>query len=127
MNAMKKSGIRLIIIGICLPLVALPFMSSDAKGKGFWENFYRIGIQLKKGNESGMQSPSDEITKTENIKFDTSNLTKMVPKRIPLRFFLVAGLILFYLGLVRIIRSKEPPLRTLAEVQAEERDKPDQS
>ncbi len=126
MNAMKKSGIRLIIIGICLPLIALPFMSTGAsKPVGFWESFYRMGIQLKKGNESGMESPAAEVTRTENINFDTSNLSKMVPKRIPLRFFLAAALILFYLGVVRIIKSKEPPLRSLSEIEAGDMNKPD--
>jgi len=106
MDKRKKTGIILIIVGLCIPLLALPFVSGYSKDKGIIDNFYKIGIQIRKdtegnaGNE-GFANPNRDITGK------SPNFSKLIPKRIPLRFFLVITLIFLYMGIVRIA----PPAR----------------
>jgi len=99
----KKMGILLIFIAVCIPLIVLPFLSGSSKDKGIVDYVYKAGIAIKKEQPGGDESPSP-ITpgKTEEkIKF-----SRLVPKRIPFRFFLAATLILLYMGIIRIDRSR---------------------
>jgi hypothetical protein len=104
MNQRKKSGIIFIIVGICIPLLALPFVSGYSKELGFFDNFYKIGIQIKKA--SPPKSGSDPLAHLDGDQ-GKSKLSILIPKRIPFRFFLVVTLIFFYIGIVRIA----PPRR----------------
>jgi hypothetical protein len=103
MDRQRRVGIIIIIVGICIPLITLPFLSGYGKDKGIFENLYRVGIELRKdpqGN-AGNQSSSN-IEKPDG---KTPAFSRLIPKRIPFRFFLVITLILFYIGIVRINAS----------------------
>ena len=99
-----KIGILFIILGVAIPLATLPFLSGYAKEKGIVENLYEAGIQIKqdsKGDTVSMPTESRrKITRT------TPDFTKLIPKRIPFRLFLVFTIILVYMGIVRIDASK---------------------
>ena len=97
MDRRKKKGIILIVIGICIPLMALPFVSGYSKERGFFDNFYKIGIPIRGDSEVSPEGPVIDGTKEK-----PSKLRKLVPKRIPFRFFLVITLVLLYMGIVKI-------------------------
>ena len=48
MDAEKRHGIIIIIIGLLIPLAALPFVSGFSKDKGFYDIFYNAGIDIRK-------------------------------------------------------------------------------
>lgn len=100
MDRRKKTGIVLIIVGLCVPLVALPFVSGYSKEKGIIANFYKIGVPIRKDTEGN--AGNEGFSTFENTHGKRANYSKLVPKRIPLRFFLVITLILLYMGIIRI-------------------------
>jgi hypothetical protein len=102
-NREKKAGMLLIAIGICIPLMMLPFLSSSSKEKGIVDYIYKAGIAIKKENPGGEESPSPINLDEPKAK---ANFSRLVPKRIPFRFFLAATLILLYMGVIRIDRSR---------------------
>jgi hypothetical protein len=80
--------------------MTLPFLSGYAKDKDILENLYQVGIPLKIAKQGdAANQPSGNIQK---INRKTPNFSKLIPKTIPLRFFLVITVILFYMGIVRI-------------------------
>ena len=103
MDREGKFGIILIIIGICIPLMTIPFLSGYSKDKGMLDNLYQAGIELSKGNqgETGNQAP----VKIATPQRKSPDFPKLIPKRIPFRFFLVITVILMYMGIVRIDAS----------------------
>ena len=103
MHRQRRVGIILIIIGICLPLITLPFLSGYSRDRGIFDNLYRVGIDLRKDRQAdvGNQTPS----KLEERERKTPGFSRFIPKRIPFRFFLVITLILLYLGIVKINAS----------------------
>ena len=109
MDKRKKTGIILIVVGICIPLLALPFVSGYSRDKGIIDNFYKIGIQIRKDVE-GNAGNEGFANLDRNIIGKSPNFSKLIPKRIPLRFFLVITLIFLYMGIVRIAppRKDEP-------------------
>jgi hypothetical protein len=100
MNPRKRTGIILIIAGLCFPLLALPFVSGYSKEKGIIANFYKIGIQIGKDSEGN--AGNEGFGSLDNIKGKSPKYSKLIPKRIPFRFFLVITLILLYMGITRI-------------------------
>jgi hypothetical protein len=101
----KKIGIILIAIGFCIPLIALPFITGYDKNRGFYDNFYKVGIRIKNNKQS------DKVTQhpqgVGNKKLKTSDIMqKIIPETIQFRFFLVFTVIFIYIGIVRIDRSK---------------------
>ncbi|MDR2017792.1 MAG: hypothetical protein LBQ00_02785 [Syntrophobacterales bacterium] len=100
MDNRKKTGIIFIIIGVCIPLLALPFVSGYSKDKGFIDNFYKIGIQIRGDAESNIGNKG--FANLENIKGKRPKFSKLIPKRIPLRLFFVITLIFLYMGITRI-------------------------
>lgn len=107
MDREKKIGILLIAIGICIPLMAVPFISGYSKDKGILDNLYKAGIAIKKDKPGQEEAPPPiSLDKPDEEGFQFS---KLVPKRIPFRFFLVITLIFFYMGIVRIDRSRHRP------------------
>jgi hypothetical protein len=107
MEQRKKTGIILIIVGICFPLLALPFVSGYSKDKGIIDNFYKIGIQIREDTEGN--AGNEGFANLENIKGKSIKFSKLIPKRIPLRFFLVVTLIFLYMGIVRIAPPRPEP------------------
>jgi hypothetical protein len=107
MNRRKKTGVILIIVGICIPLLALPFVSGYSKEKGVIANFYKIGIQIREDTEGN--AGNEGFSNLENIRGKSIKFSKLIPKRIPLRFFLVITLIFLYMGIVRIAPPRQDP------------------
>ena len=99
----KKVGIILILIGICIPLILLPFLSGSSKDKGIVDYIYKAGIALRKDKQGDEESTSPITLDKPKARISFSRL---IPKRIPFRFFLAATLILFYMGVIRIDRSR---------------------
>ena len=109
MDREKKFGIILIIIGICIPLMTLPFLSGYSKDQGILD-LYRAGIALTKDKqvETGTQTPVKIAAPQRKLP----SFSKLIPTRIPFRFFLVITVVLLYMGIVRIdasIRKKDTP------------------
>lgn len=105
MDREKKIGIILIVIGICIPLAVLPFVSGYSKEKGIFGSLYDAGIPIGKDKQAidqGKDSPSP----SKELEGKTINFSKLVPKRIPFRFSLVFTLIFFYMGIIRIDRAR---------------------
>ena len=99
----KKMGMLLIGIGIFIPLILLPFLSGSSKEKGIVEYVYKAGIAIKHEQSGGEESPSPiSLDKSK----DKISFSRLVPKRIPFRFFLAATLILLYMGVIRIDRAR---------------------
>ena len=104
MDRETKTGIILIILGICIPLATFPYLSGYAKDKGIIENFYQAGIQIKQDTKGDtVNQPSKNIGK---INWRKPNFSKLIPNKIPLRLFLVFTVILVYMGIVRIDSSR---------------------
>ncbi|HBA54678.1 hypothetical protein [Syntrophorhabdus aromaticivorans] len=104
MNHERKIGIICIFIGICVPLIALPFVSGYSKGKGFMYNFLNVGITI---NTEGQSAPANHPPVTpakQNRK--TITYKAFIPKQIPFRWFLAVTAIFFYIGIIRIERSR---------------------
>ena len=100
----KKKGIALIIIGICFPLFALPFVSGFDINKGFMDNFYNTGIRITKNNANSTpdtNKPSVEASKP------SLNPLKMRIDKIPFRFFFVPTIFLIYVAIVMIDRARK--------------------
>ncbi len=105
MDREGKLGVILIIIGICIPLMTLPFLSGYSQDKSILDNLYQAGIELRRGKpvDQGKQDPV--INKKVPLQRKVPNFSKLIPKRIPFRFFLVFTVVLFYMGIVRIDAS----------------------
>lgn len=102
MNDEKKTGILFILAGIFISVAALPFLSGYSRDKDVLTNLYQAGIELRK------EKKDDAVVKTavsEKVHKKTINFSKLIPKRIPFRLFLVITVIFFYLGIVRIDAS----------------------
>jgi hypothetical protein len=104
MNKQKKIGIIFIIIGICVPLIALPFVSGWSDGKGLFDNFYNIGIQIR---EEQIEASDSRAGNTANIKNKKITYSDLIPSKIPFRYFLVVMIILLYIGVVKIDSSRQ--------------------
>ena len=101
----KKKGILLIIIGICIPLFALPFVSGFDMNKGFMDNFYGAGIRITKDRGGAPQKAVAEKPAGDTRKNPLS-LERMRIEVIPFRFFLVPTFILIYIGIAMIDRAR---------------------
>ncbi|OPY74947.1 MAG: hypothetical protein A4E63_00546 [Syntrophorhabdus sp. PtaU1.Bin050] len=104
MNRERKIGILYMFIGICIPLLALPFVSGYSKDKGIMHNFYNVGITV---NIEGRSTPANQSPPTPG-KQNRRTITyrEFIPRLIPLRWFLAATAIFFYMGIIRIERSR---------------------
>ena len=99
MDPEKKIGILFILIAICIPLAAIPFLSGYSKDKGVIANLYGLAIEIKKdeGKDSSGQDAAVEKAPRRTLDF-----SRTIPKRIPFRIFLAFTLIFLYPGIVRI-------------------------
>jgi hypothetical protein len=105
MDPEKRLGIVLIIIGLLIPLAALPFVSGFSRDKGFLGNFYQVGIDIRKGTNDNAPGQPVTNTKETNPKVRIT-WPMLIPHRIPFRFLLVLPVILIYVGVIRIDRSR---------------------
>lgn len=104
----KKRGILLIVVGICIPLFALPFVSGFDKGRGFWDNFYNVGIRITKDTGAAPQGPAavKEDREASKNPLSLDRMKKMRIEVIPFRLFLVPAFILIYIGIVIIDKTR---------------------
>jgi hypothetical protein len=100
MEREKKSGILLIVIGLCIPLAVLPFVTGFSKDKSLYDKLYKSSIELRK-NTAGETGSNSEPGSTK-----ISILWRVIPQSIPFRFFLVPTAILLYIGIVRIDKAR---------------------
>jgi len=103
MEKEKKTGIILIVIGICMPLLSLPFVTGYEQHKGILRNVYETGIPLQRVDpekrEAGIK------TKTEGTKDRGSLIERYTPRMLPLRYILALGVFLIFLGILRIDKA----------------------
>jgi hypothetical protein len=104
MNKQKKIGILLIITGICVPLMALPFVSGWSGEKSFIDNFLDAGIQIREEKTETSNSKAGNITDIKNKKITYSDL---IPSKIPFRLFLAVTVLLGYIGIIKIDSSRQ--------------------
>ncbi len=104
MDNRKKKGILLIVIGICIPLFALPFVSGFDIHKGLMDNFYNTGIRITK--DTGQTAKVDDIPAADNSK-NPLDLKKMRIEKIPLRLFFVPAILLIYIGIAMIANARK--------------------
>lgn len=104
MSSEKKKGILLIVIGICIPLFALPFVSGFDISKGFMDNFYNTGIRITKEAGQSAMSPAKPAAESSKNLLDPK---KMRIERIPYRLFFVPTILLIYIGIVMIDRARK--------------------
>jgi hypothetical protein len=90
MDREKKIGVVLIIVGICFPLILLPFVSGYEKEKGIVQNLFNVRIMLK-----------NEKPVIEKETF-SSSLMKIIPRSLPYRFMLAIGIFFIFTGIVKI-------------------------
>ncbi len=104
MDKVKKKGLILIVIGICMPLLALPFITGFDKQKGIMKNVYETGIPLRKATtekQEAIARPGTERTK------DTGSLIeRFMPQMLPLRYIVALGVFLIFLGILRIDKAR---------------------
>ena len=99
----KKKGILLIVIGICIPLFALPFVSGFDINKGFMDNFYNTGIRITKDTGQPAVSVKDAAPEKSRNPLNPKN---MRIEKIPFRLFLAPTVLLIYIGIIMIERAK---------------------
>ncbi len=85
MDTEKRHGIIIIIIGLLIPLAALPFVSGFSKEKGFYDNFYNVGIDIRKDTNDNALSQPPANTKETNSRVRIT-WSMLIPYRIPFRF-----------------------------------------
>ncbi len=119
MDNQKKAGITLIVIGICIPLMALPFVSGYEKDKGLWNNYYSIGIKIKKDTQGEGSKIADGSTGDQASKKSFFS-DRIIPQRIPFRLFLIPMFILLYIGIVTIDKARSRARKDTANVDNEE-------
>jgi hypothetical protein len=105
MDPEKKRGLILIIIGLIIPLFALPFVSGFSRDKGFKDNFLQTGIALGKHTQDSTAGQPVVNPKDPNAK-PRITYSMLIPRRIPFRFILAPTVILIYIGIIRIDRSR---------------------
>jgi hypothetical protein len=105
MDTEKRNGIIIIIIGLLIPLAALPFVSGFSKDKGFYDIFYNAGIDIRKDTtDKTLGQPATSANETNSKARITWSM--LIPHRIPFRFFLAPMVLLIYIGIIRIDRSR---------------------
>jgi hypothetical protein len=105
MDPEKRIGIILIIIGLLIPLAALPFVTGFSKDKGFYGNLYDVGIDIWKDTNHKTPSQPVKSTNKTNSKIRIT-WSMLIPTRIPFRFILAPTVFLIYIGIIRIDRSR---------------------
>lgn len=103
MKSDRKKGLILIVLGICVPLFALPFLSGFSKDKGFTDNLYSVGIQIRK------EPPAKAAANLQPPEKRKLTYSDVLPRRIQFRFILALGVIFLFAGFMKLERSRERP------------------
>jgi hypothetical protein len=105
MDRESKVGAVLIVIGICIPLAVLPFVSGYSKEKNIFQNLYQVGIAL--GDEKQVDAVKAKSSR------DGFDFRKLVPRKIPFRLVLAATPVFLFAGYMRLDgarrRKREEP------------------
>jgi hypothetical protein len=104
MNREIKVGIFLILIGVCIPLAVLPFVSGYSKGKGVFRNIYGTAIVF--GSEGQNHAPGSQAAPAPEKKTSGFDPSLLVPREIPFRFVLALGVVFVFVGIVRLDRAR---------------------
>lgn len=100
-----RPGITLVAIGVLIPLLLLPLATGYRTGKGFVSNVLAIGIPLGKSTESVSGGPSVGDVRPGNGGNDRKVKVRwgdLVPTALPYRFILALGVLLVFIGIVKI-------------------------
>jgi uncharacterized membrane protein len=104
MDKEKQKGFILIVIGICIPLLSLPFVTGYEQQKGFVRNLYETGIPLQ---EKGREMPEVSTKRqAQEAKNGGSLVERFTPRMLPLRYILALGIFLIFLGILRIDKAR---------------------
>ncbi len=99
-----KQAIIIIIIGICIPLAALPFVTGYDKNKGITDNFYSVGIPITKGKPADQAAQG--ISGQDNAQGASAASKAIPPVKIPFRFFLAVTVVFIFAAIMKIDRAK---------------------
>jgi hypothetical protein len=102
MDNSKKKGILLIIIGLMIPLFALPFVSGFDIKKGFLDNYYNTGIRITKDTGNNVPAAKSPPLGDPNRIPEQKRIDK-----IPFRLFFVPTILLIYIGIVLIDKARK--------------------
>lgn len=105
MDKEKKRGLILIVIGICMPLLSLPFVTGYEQHKGIVRNLYETGIPLQKAGPE--MSETSTKPQAQEAKDKESLIEKLTPQMLPLRYILALGVFLVFVGIVKIDRARK--------------------
>ncbi len=104
MKREKKRGLVLIVIGICIPLLSLPFVTGFDAQKGFMRNVYETGIPLQRDNQGAHEATA--ASNKEGTKETKSLAERFTPRMFPLRYLIALGVFLIFIGIVKIDRAR---------------------
>lgn len=109
-----KQAIIIIIIGLCIPLAALPFVTGYDKTKGITDNFYSVGIPITKGKPA--DPAAQAVTGQDKSPTSTGAPKAIPPMKLPFRLFLAVTVVFFFVAVIKIDRAKRrkkaPPEQT---------------
>jgi hypothetical protein len=88
-----------------IPLASAPFMSGFSRDKGIIDNLYDASIPIRENHPADAINPASGDSDSSKGKTGIQ-WSRLIPKRIPFRFFLVPTLIFSYMGIVRIDRAR---------------------
>lgn len=101
MDRDKKSGILLIIIGLCIPIVVMPFTRGLWERNSLYDKLYKSSVPLTKGGAQEKAEGPVATPKGTVISF------RLVPQSIPFRFFLAPTVLMLFMGFIRIERARK--------------------
>jgi hypothetical protein len=104
MDAQIKQAIIIIIIGICIPLAALPFVTGFDGSKGITDNFYSVGIPITKGKTADPAAPAVAAPGTPPAEPAAPKV--IPPVKLPFRFFLAVTVVFLFAAVMKIDRAK---------------------
>ncbi len=100
----KKKGIIIMMIGVCIPLISLCFTRGYNPEQNIVMNIYNLSIPI------GQKAVEDSLgSEKEGPKGKVSfeSLKKMIPRSIAFRFILALGVLMIFLGFVKLDATRQ--------------------
>lgn len=94
-NKGSKTGFIIIVAGVCLPIVFLPFVSLYDGNNGIVKNILTMTIAFT----------TDSNVKSE--RGHDASTTGRIPLSLPFRYVIALGVVLIFIGIVKIDRSRK--------------------
>jgi hypothetical protein len=105
MSREVKISAIIILIGICIPLAVLPFVSGYSNEKSAFQNLYEVGIAL--GHEKQPDIVKAESPAAPGKKPHRGpDFRALIPRKIPFRFILAVAVVFVFVGFVRLDRAR---------------------